>query len=135
SDVCSSDLRINADLEVRRATIALLINTLSNNAFPPSTQFALMIFDVIISELTLRKSAYTASMLVALILLTKCVLDISVSIRPELENILLTNAFVLLMCVDVITFALNPDVTILAMISAVLDAEEEGEPIVAPLWQ
>src|SRR5699024_7286954 len=80
-----------------------------------------MILDVIISELTLRKSAYTASMLVALILLTKCFLDISVSIRPELENILLTNAFVLLMCVDVITLALNPDVTILpALISTKL---------------
>src|SRR5699024_7970147 len=104
---------MNADLEVRRSINALLINTLSNSAVPPSTQSALMIFDVIISELTLRKSAYTASMLVALISLTKCVFDINVSIRAELENNLLIVAFELLICDDSIIFALNPDVTIL----------------------
>src|SRR5699024_4248503 len=93
---------INASFDVKRL----------NSAVSTFSQFDLMIFEVMISELTLRKSAYTASILVALILLTKCVFDTNVSIRAELENNFSINAFELLMCEDEMIFALNPDVTI-----------------------
>src|SRR5699024_9693114 len=112
---------MNADLEVRRSINAVDANILSIKAFS-----TLMWFDVITSAVNnfVRKSeilAYTASMLIALISLTKCVFDISVSIRAELENNLLIVAFELLMCDDSMMFALNPDVTIFpALISTKL---------------
>src|SRR5699024_5154223 len=66
----------------------------SNRAVSTLSQLDLMIFDVMISELTLRKSAYMASMDIALTLLVnKFVLTIS-SIMAFSTNI----------CLDLITF-------------------------------
>src|SRR5699024_2660143 len=94
STVMASRSRTFAALTVRRSMNASLEVNRSNRAVSTLSQLDLMIFDVMISELTLRKSAYMASMDIALTLLVnKFVLTIS-SIM----------AFSTYICLDLITF-------------------------------
>src|SRR5699024_6380426 len=94
STVMASRSRTFAALTVRRSMNASLEVNRSNRAVSTLSQLDLMIFDVMISELTLRKSAYMASMDIALTLLVnKFVLTIF-SIMAFSTNI----------CLDLITF-------------------------------
>src|SRR5699024_6662547 len=93
STVMACKSRTLAALTTRRSINASLDVKRLNSAVSTFSQFDLMMFDVMISELTLRKSAYMASMDIALTLLVnKFVLTISS-----------TTAFSTNICLDLIT--------------------------------